>query len=275
MGVTTYHGDLNDLFYDKLGAATSYSLGMGLSKKIGSQFSLRLDFTYYNISGSDAASGFLNGKDSDRRKGDRDGQSDTRFIRNLSFSATNLEMSVLGIFHLIPEKRYFVRRSKINPYIMLGIGFTTNNPKGRHPIEGKVNLRKLNTEALSSGGYAGILFVVPVGFGIRFKANRFIDILVEGGRRFTFSDYLDDVSTTYPGRDALLAAGRRGSSDQALVLFDRSAEAGYPVRKAGNTRGNPDNNDAYYIFQVRLEMYLPYEFFKNFLKSKNYKPKFR
>lgn len=274
IGATTYHGDLNDIFFDRLGAATKTNFGIGLRKKVGSQLSLRLDFNRYTISGSDAASGTLKGKEADRRNGQRTGQNDTRFIRNLSFSANNYELSLQGIFNLIPDKRSYRSRTFLNPYIILGFGISTNNPTGEHPTEGKANLRKLNTEALAGGGYSGLLFVVPAGLGIRVKANQYIDILLEAGRRFTFSDYLDDVSTVYASRDELLAASRSGSNDQALIFFDRSAEGGFPARRPGNTRGNPDKNDAYYIFQIRLEMYLPHNFLSNALRGRR-KPKFR
>lgn len=274
-GVSTYHGDLNDIFYDKVGQALGANLGFGLSKKLGSQITMRLDFNYYTITGSDAASGFLKGRGPDRRKGEREGETDTRFTRNLSFSASNFELSILNIFALIPENRNFKRRAGISPYIFLGVGFSTNNPKGKHPTAGEVNLRKLNTEALSSGPYSNMLFVLPIGFGIKFKANQFVDIIVEGGRRFTFTDHLDDVSTVYPSLSDLLAAPRTGSDNDAIIFFDRSVEGGYEERKPGWTRGNPDKNDAYYIFQVRLDMYLPHNFFKSLFRRKRYKPKFR
>ncbi len=274
-GASTYHGDLNDLFYDRIGAALGANLGIGLRKKVGSQLSLRFDFNYYTIGGSDSASGFLRGKTPDKRKGERDGERDTRFIRNLSFSATNFEFSLLSTFTLIPEEKRFGKRPKINPYLFMGLGLSTNNPQGKHPTAGKVNLRKLNTEALPNGGYSGIILVLPVGVGIKFRANKYIDILVEGGRRFIFTDYLDDVSTVYPGSDELLAAPRAGSDELALIFFDRSVEGGYPARKPGKTRGNPDRKDAYYIFQVRLEMYLPHNFFKDLFNRRYYKPKFR
>ena len=112
-----------------------------------------------------------------------------------------------------------------------------------------------------------------MGLGLRFKASRYLDIMIEGGRRLVFSDYLDDVSTVYPSESDLTKADRIGSTDLALVFFDRSNEGGFAERRPNSTRGNPNKNDAYYVFQVRLEAYLP----KGLLKSKRRKsrPRFR
>lgn len=275
MGASSYHGDLHDVFYDGLGHAVGANIGVGIRKKLGSQMSVRFDLNYYKIGGDDADSGFLAGKDPDKRNGPREGLSDTRYIRNLSFQATNIEASLLFTFNLIPVSGSYTRRPVINPYLMFGIGVTSNNPKGEHPTLGVVNLRHLNTEALPGTGYSATAMVIPIGIGIRLKANQYIDILLEAGRRFTFTDYLDDVSTEYPSIETLAGADRIGSIDDALVFFDRSQEAGYPARVEGDDRGNPERNDAYYIFQVRLEMYLPDNFIQQLFSPSRRKPKFR
>jgi len=280
-GVSSYHGDLHDVFYDGLGSAIGGNLGIGLRKKLGSQMSVRLDLNYYQISGDDAASGVYSGRNSGQRGGSREGQNDTRYFRNLSFQASNLEAALLFTFNLIPVNGSYSRRPVINPYIMFGLGLTANNPKGDHDIEGLINLRTLNTEALETGPYAGTLLTVPIGIGIRLKANQYIDILFEGGRRFLFNDYLDDVSTVYPTEDALAAATRTGTLAHAMVFVDRAGEGfdlegnPLPARKPGDVRGNPEKNDAYYIFQIRIEMYLPDNFIQQLFSPSRRKPKFR
>ena len=276
IGVSTYHGDLHDVFYDGISSAVGPNIGVGFRRKLGSQMSLRLDLNYYQIGGSDRDSGALAGRDPSQRGGDRQGQDDSRFVRNLEFQATNLEASLLFTFNLIPVNGSYTRRPVLNPYIMFGIGVSTNNPKAEHPTNGNlINLRHLNTEALPGQGYGGTILVIPVGLGIRLKANQYIDILFEAGRRFTFTDYLDDVSTVYPSEQRLLAADRIGDPLDAVALYDRSAEGGFTPRSEGNTRGNPEKNDAYYIFQVRLEMYLPDNFIQQLFSPSRRKPKFR
>ena len=231
-GASTYHGDLNDFFFDQLGGTLGTNFGVGIRRKVGSSVSFRLDMNYYSIHGSDASNGTLTGRGAGQRQGSRSGQNDTRFIRNLSFSASNFEMSFQTIFNLIPVKNSYHRRPFVNLYIFTGIGFTTNNPIGDHPTAGRVNLRHLNTEALPGGEYSGILLVVPTGFGIKLKATRYIDLIAEGGWRWVNSDYLDDVSTVFPSEQALRDAERTGSVDDALIFFDRSAEGGFAPRQA-------------------------------------------
>lgn len=273
-GMTTYHGDMYDVLYD--GLRPGPNVGIGLRKKFGSQLSLRLDLNWYQMSAADSLQG--NSGTLGRSRG-REVGSDSRNIRNLSFRSRNFEVSALFTFNLIPVRGSYSRRPIINPYIIAGFGITTNNPKGLDSTVSNewVNLRKLNTEALDAP-YNGIAVVVPFGFGIRLRANQFIDILIEGARRFTFTDYLDDVSTEYPSIDQVRQYhidNGTGLEDLAVRMYDRSAEAGFPARQEGNTRGNYDYNDAYYLFQIRLEMYLPDNFLGELFSPSRKKPKFR
>jgi hypothetical protein len=273
-GISTYHGDMYDILYD--GLSPGPNVGLGLRKKLGSQLSMRLDVNWYQISAADSltgASGTLG-----RSRG-RTISTDSREIRNLSFRARNFELSAQFIFNLIPIKGSYSRRPLINPYIIAGLGISTNNPKGLDSTgSGEwVNLRELNTEVLSEP-YSGVVMVVPFGFGLRLRANQFIDILVEGARRFTFSDHLDDVSSDYPSIDQVRQYhidNGTGLEELAVRMYDRSAEAGFAPRKERNTRGNPEYNDAYYIFQLRLEMYLPDNFLGEIFSPSRKKPKFR
>ena len=281
LGASQYHGDLHDILYDGMGTATGYSFGIGLRKKFGDQLSLRLDLNHYQIGGSDADNqkGVLNNRLSGRES---IGNEDDRYIRNLSFRARNWELSLLANLNLIPVRGSYSRRPIVNPYLIAGVGFTTTTPKGRDPLTGDwVKLAPLNTEvgfAQEGEQQKKIRMVVPLGLGIRLKANQYIDILLEGARRFTFTDYLDDISTKYPSVESIRAYHQQNSPDLeelAVRMYDRSAEGGYPARQEGNTRGNPERNDSYYIFQIRLEMYLPDSFLSEIFSPSRRKPKFR
>lgn len=265
LGASTYHGDLHDVLHD--GFTARPNLGIGMRKKFGSQLSLRVDLNWYQIGGADS----LNQEIGEREN--RFGGNDTRRKRNLSFRSNNIELSALLLFNLIPVKNSYTRRPLINPYIYAGVGVTSNNPKALYQGEWEA-LRPLQTELTP---YAGRLLVVPVGLGIRLKANDYIDILLEAGRRFTFSDYLDDVSTEHVDRtqfDALFGDNTE-MSNLAKALSDRSAEGGFAMSQPGDDRGNPLKNDAYYIFQIRLELYLPDNFLQQLFSPSRKKPKFR
>lgn len=265
LGASTYHGDLHDVLYDGLTARPNF--GIGLRKKFGSQLSFRVDLNWYQIGGADS----LNQKIGEREN--RNGGNDTRRKRNLSFRSNNIELSGMFFFNLIPVNGSYTRRPLINPYIYAGIGVTTNNPKAFYQNEWHA-LRPLQTELTP---YSGTLMVIPVGLGIRLKANQYIDILLEAGRRFTFSDYLDDISTEHVDVsefDALFGEGTE-MAELAKALSDRSVEGGFSDSLPGDDRGNPEKNDAYYIFQVRLEMYLPDNFLQQLFSPSRRKPKFR
>mgnify|MGYP000076358223 FL=1 len=279
VGFSTYHGDMHDVLYDGLSSALGGSLNGGIRRKFGSQLSLRLDLNYYQIGGDDAEGGanaIIN-----RPGGRASGESDTRFVRNLNFRSRNLELSLLAVFNLIPVDGSYTRRPVVNPYLMFGIGRTTNRPKTYLPGDQgnySVNLWEIQTEAAAPvSSYPKSVLVIPLGIGLRIKASRQIDILLEGARRFTFTDYLDDVATTYPSLDQVIEwNGGLGSetANIAAQIYDRSIEGGFEARKLGNTRGR-ENNDAYYIFSVRLEFYLPDNFLSELLSPSRRKPKFR
>jgi len=264
IGISTYHGDLYAFDQDGLQGINS-NAGMGLRRKLGSQLSLRLDFNTYRIQAADSlehrSSLFPTLDAPDRAQ------------RNLSFRARNFEGSLIAIFNLIPVTGSYARRPILNPYIFLGFGFSTNNPQAMYQGEW-YNLRELQTEGQE---YSGMTWVIPYGIGLRVKANQFIDILFEIGRRTTGTDYLDDVSKLHVDLSIfdVIHAGDPNKIALAKALSDRAQEAGFPVRNEGRTRGFPEQNDAYYIYQIRLEMYLPDGFFKNLFSPTRRKPKFR
>ena len=164
VGFSTYHGDMHDVFYDGLQSALGPSLGVGLRKKFGSQLSLRVDVNWYQIGGSDAEgkSGFISKRISNRTDV---GDEDDRYIRNLNFRSQNLEVSALAIFNLIPVDGSYTRRPIINPYLMFGIGRSTNRPKTFLPGEEgnyTVRLWEIQTEeAAPVSSYPKNVTVIP------------------------------------------------------------------------------------------------------------------
>ncbi|MCO6357431.1 hypothetical protein [Roseivirga pacifica] len=265
IGQSIYVGELYTPLFDKSAGFTP-NVGVGLRRKITDQLSVRFDINYYQIAAADSlaaqASFTLGGGDQ---------ENDSRNERNLSFRSHNFEFSSQFIFNLIPIDGPYSYRPDANIYAIAGIGVTTNNPRGLDIASGNmVNLRKLNTEALEEP-YSGLALVIPLGMGIRIKANQFTDIVLEGTGRVTFNDYLDDASTLYPSeqevRDYHVANGT-GLADLAARMYDRAPEKGFGEREKGSIRGNPEYNDYYFFFQVRLEMYLSDTAFGGIFASK-------
>ena len=264
MGISTYHGDLYSFNDDAL-QGVNWNAGIGLRRELGSQLSLRLDFNTYRLQAVDSLENqsalFPNQDAPDRAQ------------RNLSFRARNYELSLMAIFNLIPVNGNYSTRPILNPYIFIGFGFTTNNPQANYQGEWH-DLRELQTEGKS---YGSIATIIPYGIGLRLKANQFIDILFEIGRRTTNTDRLDDVSQRHVDLSIFdqTHAGYPERIALAKALSDRAQEAGFPARGKRRIRGHDDKNDAYYIYQIRLEMYLPDGFLKNLFSPTKRKPKFR
>jgi hypothetical protein len=103
--------------------------------------------------------------------------------------------------------------------------------------------------------------VIPYGLGARFMVSPLFNVSIEAGWRKTFTDYLDDVSTVYVDKSS--------SSAIAQQLADRS-ENGRPI---GSIRGNPDKDDGYILYTVKLEYYLPYTILQGNSQRKLYNRK--
>jgi hypothetical protein len=91
-----------------------------------------------------------------------------------------------------------------------------------------------------------------VGIGFKYSFDRRWGIGLEYGIRKTFTDYLDDVSTTYVDHTVLLA--NRGI--QAVEMSFRTPELPthgndrYPQN--GSIRGRKDKKDNYYFLGLTL-----------------------
>ncbi len=201
-------------------------------------------------------------------KGDDSKADDDRWQRNLSFTSSSWELSTIGIVNLIPQGGRYYERPRINLHGFAGIGLLYFNPKTVLDGE-KYALQPMQTEGVK---YSRFQPVIPVGLGARIHVNPFFNILIEGGYRFTFTDYLDDVSKRrYPSLDEL---GITSYDDIRFRLSDRryeiGTEPGSPLpdpdelaRTSRGVRGNPGENDGYFILNISLQYYLPMEIFGN------------
>ena len=236
---STFLGDLKpkgDIFDPKP------SMTLGAMYYFTSRIGARAEFSYVSLAGDDA-------------------ESDDRKALNLSFTSSNIEFSVTGIFNVFPNGQRFYQRPAFNPYGFIGVGISTYNPKAELNGE-KHELRPLMTENVE---YGKSTLVVPYGIGGRFMVSPLFNVSVEAGWRIAFTDYMDDVSTVY--------ADKSSSSALAQQLADRSAEAGYGPREIGSIRGNPDKNDGYILYSIKLEYYLPVQVFGNANQRKLYNRK--
>ncbi len=211
------------------------------------RISIRGELTWFQLSGNDA--------DAD----------DDRVERNLSFRSNNIELSLMGAINLSPMGLRFYQRSKLNFHAFAGIGALYFNPKAKYQGEWHA-LQPLQTE---NKKYSRFQPVIPLGFGARIKLDPFFNILVEAGYRITFTDYLDDASSTRYVDGALL------KNDLARALADRRVEIDtQPSRPTEvGKRGNPAHNDGYFITNITLQYYIPKIMFSGYNKLYNAKRK--
>ena len=224
-GFSSYLGDLKK----SRGLDTKPSINLGVRYTILERVSLRGTIAWYQLAATDSENGDQAFKN-----------------RNLSFKSNNFEFGGHGVVSLIPEvgSKYTPKRnsSPFNPYFFLGVGITTYKPTAELNGE-RFNLRKLQTEGVK---YGSVAFTIPAGLGIRYKINDDWAVGLEGGYRLIFTDYLDDVSTIYQDPNFF-------EDPNAAALADRGPELGLPAKMAGDQRGNPSNDDNYFIISINIE----------------------
>ena len=185
----------------------------------------------------------------------------TQKRRNLSFNTNVWEFSLSGYFNFfrfIPG----VPGHKFTPYLSLGLGVFSYDPYA-YLDNTKYYLRPLGTEGQnvdsSKKQYGTMALCVPFTFGFKYSISENVNVFAEIGYRFTTTDYLDDVSTTYAGPAAFTLTHSDGSQEvqnPAYYLQDRSYETGDPIGIKGRQRGNSSQKDAYAIFHIGLSFNL-------------------
>jgi hypothetical protein len=223
-GVSYYLGDLNpgkQFFMVRPGVGLVYRYNP--SKR----FTWEIHGLYSSVQAEDARS-----------------SKDNQVSRNLSFRSQVIEFAGTLQFNFF---NYEIGNPETpaTPYIFGGIGIFRYNPKA--DFEGDwIALQPLGTEGQGSTTYASrkpyslIGGTIPFGVGVKFHAFNRLGFSLEWGMRKTFTDYLDDVSTTYADPDVLFAT----NGELAAVLADRSL-VNPGKSNTGRQRGNATNKDWY------------------------------
>jgi hypothetical protein len=168
--------------------------------------------------------------------------------RNLSFNSNVWELSLQGDFNFyrfMPGEPEF----RFTPYITLGAGIFSYDPYAYLQDE-KHYLRPLGTEGQGSAAYpsrkpySSMAFSVPFGVGLKYALNERMNIGFEIVHRFTNTDYLDDVSTTFV-EQSVFPLNPDGTTSPAALLSDRSYETGTPIGAKGVQRGNSQQKDQF------------------------------
>lgn len=231
-------------------------ISAGMRYKILEPLAAKATLTYGIVSGSDQNSSDI-----------------YRLDRNLSFRSSLLELAVQAEYSIIKEpvsNRYSLRRKKkftfkslmVNTYVFGGVAGFWFNPKGLDDGPGGsgewVKLQPLGTEGqgLMEGRdkYSRVQLAFPFGIGLKYNLTRQISIGLEFGARYTLTDYIDDVSTTYIDNAWLASV-----NPQAARLADKSPWSENPLESktginygAGDQRGESKYNDFYFFSFVTV-----------------------
>ena len=200
-GFTNYMGDLQDkpLTFDQ----SNKGVGAGLQYNFTNHFSLR--------------TGFMYGKAGAHDKFNRPSLQS----RNLSFESKIVEGNLLLDYNI-----FDLSIKKFTPYLFSGIALYHFNPYTADSLGEKVFLRPLSTEGEGIAQYPDrkpyklSQFSVPFGAGFKLRVSDNVILGYEIGMRKLFTDYLDDVSTTYVDQATLLAA----KGPKAVEIAYRSDE---------------------------------------------------
>ncbi|MEO5889220.1 MAG: DUF6089 family protein [Ferruginibacter sp.] len=235
-GITNYQGDLQSrrfTFQQANGA-----IGAGLLYEISPKLYARGNLTFGKIKGNDKISG-------------------TDPIRNLSFSSPVTEIH-LGLEYDILNS---YKRSLV-PYVFGGIAGFHFNPSALDSVGNKVFLQPLGTEG--QGFFRGRekynlhSLAIPFGAGIKLALTENIRVRFEVGLRKTFTDYLDDLSTTYAGQEELLFNNGQQAVDLAFRGDEDKIGLNYPP--SNSIRGNPRSKDWYYFTGIGVSFRLSPQF---------------
>jgi len=232
-GISFYIGDLNQTGYFKYQDPAG---GLGYRHNINKRFAIRAQGLYANVHASDA-----------------DSDDPVQRERNLSFKSVILEGSAQMEFNFLPFKLgtdYF-----FSPYLFLGLGGFHFNPKAA--LNGTwYALQPLSTEGEGTAAdpgskrYSLNSVCIPFGIGFRWSLGKYFGIGIESGMRKTFTDYLDDVSGTYPNPVYLNSAA-------AVALSDRSLNREPGISDLGRQRGNSTTTDWYNYTGIVISIRLP------------------
>jgi hypothetical protein len=194
---------------------------------------------------------------------EKGGDEDSRFNRNLDFRSAIFEGTVMAEVYpttFLEEDPEDVQ-GRLRPYGLIGVGVFHFNPQGSlsdgHGNTNWYDLRPMHTEGegwiAGTKEYSLTQLNIPMGAGVKYYLSEDVNISVELVYRKLFTDYLDDVHSTYV--DPTLFSQHLSPAEAALAVnISNKAANGYntPSYEPGDKRGNPGNNDAYFTFGFKL-----------------------
>jgi opacity protein-like surface antigen len=257
-GAANFLGDLGGL--NKIGTHYSYadlelvltdpSASLGYRYRINKRFASRTEFSYLLVKGDDKLT-----------------LEPFRHNRNLNFRSnifefsTNIEVSLSfdrhgNKYHI--KKTMFRRYKQYSAYyyLFVGVGGFWYNPKANFGGNWYA-LHDLSTEGQGLPGgpkkYKRISVSIPMGIGVRYKLNAKWTVGFEYNFRKTFTDYIDDVSSTYYDKNILMqykGPAAVGLADPSLGIIPCATCPNGDG--TGAQRGDTKDKDSYMNLQIKV-----------------------
>jgi hypothetical protein len=270
VGATQFLGDLggrnqvgSDWFFDLDAASTRYVVNLGFRYKVSQYVSVKTGLTFGEIAANDKFT-----------------DEPFRNNRNLHFRSPVVEWATQMEVSWMRESigsRYKIRRvrgrgrkgSQVYVYGFAGVALLYMNPMAKY--NGKWHsLKPLHTEGQdfvpSRAEYSNWQLTIPFGVGMKYALDKKSSIGLEYGLRKTFTDYVDDVSTSYVyskwAPNALAIQQTLGYDNVAAGLADPSLNRapdnidsfpGACSACPGQQRGDPSNLDSYMFLMITYQ----------------------
>ena len=243
LGASYYLGDLNTNHFNQPSPAT----GLIIRQNIDRRFVYKAEALYLNVRSDDQNPFNI-------RK-----QLDTT-ITGIHFKSHIFELSGLLEFNFLPYQPGNPLHTW-TPFIYTGISLFHFNPKAENRTGEWVDLQSIGPEGVGTEGqgtnnwpsrrkYSLIQLAIPMGGGVKIAINESFNIMLEYGIRKTFTDYLDDVSTTFVG------GPRNNNYDPLMGQEAQELSDPYNLHKSGEQRGDPDKKDWYSFAGITLSFKL-------------------
>ncbi|MFT3844195.1 MAG: DUF6089 family protein [Lacibacter sp.] len=228
-GTANYNGDLQSKQITFQQA--KFSVGSWVSYDISSKIMLRGGLHYAQVQAAD-----------------RYQSNPQNVLRNLSFATNIWELHAGGEYHFLGmDERVF------SPYVFAGVAGLHFNPFAKDAAGNKIFLKPLSTEGQGLAAYPDrkpyslTQFAIPFGIGVRMVLTDKVDVGVEFGYRKTFTDYMDDVSTSYINPAAFVNPASFTMSYRTPELAGHTTDP-YPVEF--EKRGGEKYKDNYYFIGI-------------------------
>ncbi|MBX3240413.1 MAG: hypothetical protein KIT80_01805 [Chitinophagaceae bacterium] len=201
---------------------------------------------------------------------DKGGPEVARKNRNLSVSTPIKEATLTAeiyptVFFEQSDKELW---NKFRPYGVIGVGVFHFNPRGEYiaPDGSRrlVDLQPLRTEGQGMPQYPDrkpyslTQINIPYGVGVRYYFNDRLNAGLEIVNRKTFTDYIDDIGSTFINDsdfDSYFGAGS-STAEMAKQMHNKAQQVGPGTRihpyNGGDKRGTPDRMDSYYTISIKV-----------------------